>query len=191
MDRMRTLTTIALVLFVGGFARADETIDNPEFASWAKFKNGTTVTIKTTSEFSGMSTESVQTVKLVDSSADKLVLETAISMTVAGMKVDVPAMKRDVPKTLTLTDEAKKAKAEAEKAQTEAKSEDGSETLTIGGTSLKCKWRRTKINIMGNETDSKIWTSDEVPGGTVKMESTTGGAVSVKTKFEMTEFKKG
>ena len=44
---------------------------------------------------------------------------------------------------------------------------------------------------MGIDTDSKIWTSDDVPGGTVKMESSTSGAMPVKTKFEVTEFKKG
>jgi hypothetical protein len=191
MVRTRTLTTIMLVLFSGALARADETIDNPEFAGWSKFKTGTSVTIKTTVEFNGMASETVQTIKLVEASADKLVLETATSMNVGGMKVELPAMKRDVPKTLTLTDEAKKAKADAEKAQTEAKSEDGSETLTVSGAQYKCKWRRSKITIMGNDTDTKIWTSDDVPGGTVKMESTVGGAMSVKTKFEVTEIKKG
>ncbi len=191
MDRFRLVATIVFVGFAGALARADETIDNPEFASWSKFKTGTLLTIRTTTEFNGMATESVQKIKLVEASADKLVLETAISMKVGGMTVDVPPMKRDVPKTLTLTDEAKKAKADAEKAETDAKSEDGSETLTVGGAKIKCKWRRTKITIMGNDTETKIWTSEEVPGGTVKMESATGGAMSVKTKFEVTEFKKG
>jgi hypothetical protein len=191
MRATRSLTMMAVVLFSGAFARADETIDNPEFASWSKFKTGTSITIKIASEFGGMVSESVQMVKLIEATADKLVLETAITMTVAGTKIEVPPMKRDVPKKVTITDEVKKARADAEKAQAEAKSEDGTETLTVSGDKFKCKWHRTKITIMGNETDTKIWTSEEVPGGTVKMESTTGGAMSVKTKFEVTDFKKG
>jgi len=187
----RNLMLMTFILLPAAIASADETIDNPEFANWSKFKPGTSVTIKTVNEFSGMSTESTMKTTLLEVGADKIVVETAISMTVSGMKIDNPPMKRDIAKTITLTDEYKKAKAEAEKHKADVKTEEGTETLTIGGVECKCKWQRSKISIMGNDVESKIWTCDDVPGITVKMESTTSGAASVKTKFEVTEFKKG
>jgi hypothetical protein len=181
-------TVAAILVLSPAVVRADETIDNPEFASWSKFKVGTSITIKSITEFGGMSTESQQVVKLVEATADKLVLDTAGSTTVAGMKIDIPAMKREIAKTITLTVDLKKAKADAEKLPPDAKTEEGAETLTMGGAQFKCKWRRTQITIMGNATDTKIWTSDDVPGGTLKMESSTGGAMTVKTKFEVSAF---
>ncbi len=187
----RSLFAAAIILFSGAVAAADETIDNPEFASWSKFKAGTSVTFKTVSEFAGMSSETVSKVTLLEFGSDKLVIETASTTNIAGMKVDVPPMKREITKTITLPDAAAKAKAEAEKQKSEAKTEEGTETLKIGGVDCKCKWHRVKLSIMGNESDSKIWTCDDVPGGTVKMESTVSGMMTVKTKFEVTEFKKG
>ena len=181
----------ALVVMPAAMVRADETIDNPEFANWSKFKAGTSVTMKTVSEVSGMSNESTLKTTLLEVGSDKVVVETAISMTVGGMKIDVPPMKRDIAKTITVTDDYKKAKAEAEKQKANVKTEEGTETLTIGGVECKCKWTHSKISVMGSDVDSKIWTCDDVPGVTVKMESTTSGTVSVKSKFEVTEFKKG
>jgi hypothetical protein len=191
MRIMRNLLVTLFILAPAAIASADETIDNPEFANWSKFKPGTSVTIKTVTEFNGMSTESTAKTTLLEVGSDKIVIETAISMTVNGMKIDVPAMKRDVTKTITLTDEYKKAKAEAEKQQAQVKTEEGTETLTIGGVECKCKWRRSKISTMGSDVESKIWMCDDVPGVTVKMESSTSGATPVKTKYEVTEFKKG
>ncbi len=181
----------ALVVVPAANVCADETIANPEFAMWSKFKAGTSVTMKSVSEFSGMSTQSTMKTTILEVGSDKIVVETAISTTVNGMKIDNPPMKREIAKTITVTDDYKKAKAEAEKQKADVKTEEGTETLTIGGVECKCKWTRTKISVMGNDVDSKIWTCDDVPGLTVKMESSSSGAASVKTKFEVIEFKKG
>ena len=45
---------------------AQDKVDNPEFANWAKFKKGTSVTMKSVSSFNNMSSEVTITSTLVE-----------------------------------------------------------------------------------------------------------------------------
>ena len=49
---------------------------------------------------------------------------------------------------------------------------------------------KTTIDVMGMKTESKTWTSDDVPGGVVKMITKTSGATPATITLEVTEFKK-
>ena len=68
------------------FSPAQEKIDNPEFASWSKFKKGTSVTLKTSTDAGGMKTESTVTTTLVESGADNHVVETTVVSKFNGME---------------------------------------------------------------------------------------------------------
>jgi len=166
-------------------AMADGTIDNPEYASWSKFELGTWLTVKMMMESTDMSHESMQIVKLLEVGSDNLVLETDMTMTIAGRKTHA-TVKRDVPKTHAPPSDDHKADA----AKPAVKLEEGSETLTVGGAEYKCKWKHTKVSVNGKETDMKTWHCDEVPGGMLKMETTTGAAGAIKTRVDVLEFKK-
>lgn len=63
------------------------------------------------------------------------------------------------------------------------------ETLDIGGTKITCKVVETKMDANGKTITSKSWTSDQVPGGTVKRMSDMMGSMQVLQ--ELVEFKRG
>ena len=63
------------------------------------------------------------------------------------------------------------------------------ETLTVGTMKINCKVTQTKMKMGDKAMTSKSWTSDQVPGGTVKMMSGQTGAM--QTTMELVEFTRG
>ncbi|MCW8133731.1 MAG: hypothetical protein KIS92_25520 [Planctomycetota bacterium] len=155
----------ALVL-MAGVVRA-ETIDNPEYQNWSKFKAGTWVTYKQSTDVAGNKSVSETTIKLLEVTAEKCVLETGVKMEVAGQKIEQPAMKRDVP--------AKLEKVNTPVQQTETKDapkpKEGTDTVTVSGNELKCKTVEVEYEAQGQKGTSKSWVSDDVPGMMVKSEN--------------------
>jgi hypothetical protein len=186
--RLSRLCAVAAILAIWSApaAAADETIPNPEFASWSKFKKGASVTLKSVNEFNKMKTESVVTMTLVEVGADKLVLETVAVTKINGMEIKSPPVKRDVPKTFTIPKVDPKDVPKVEKPKTE----EGTETLKVGGVEVKAKWYKTTFEVMGTKTEATNWTSDEIPGGLVKSVTKSTGAAAATFTMEVTEFKK-
>jgi hypothetical protein len=182
------LATAVLLALATGRASAQETVDNPEFASWSKFKPGTSITVKSTTVAAGMTSEATMTITLVEVGTDKVVLETSGVTKAMGMEFKLPASKRESPKTITLPKDVKKPPAPG--AKPEGTYEDGTETVKAAGTEFKTKWYKTKTEADGVTTEGKIWISDDVPTTVVKMESKSSGAATAETKFELLEFKK-
>ncbi|HJZ58804.1 MAG TPA: hypothetical protein VKE74_27930 [Gemmataceae bacterium] len=182
------ISSAVVVLVLAAPARGQETINNPEFASWSKFKPGTSVTMKTSTAAADFKTESTIKNTLVEVGTDKLVIETTVTMTVNGMEMKNPPMKREVPKQITIPAGAPKPPEPGKKP--EGTVEEGTETLKIAGAEYKTKWYKTKNTIEGNTTEAKVWLSDDVPGTLVKLDSTTTGMVNVMLKMELAEFKK-
>ena len=60
--------------------------------------------------------------------------------------------------------------------------DEGTETIKVGGSDVKSKWYKYKSENDGMTTQAQSWSSDDVPGGFVKLVSKTTG----KSKFEMT-----
>ncbi len=114
-----------------------------------------------------------------------MAIETVLK--VAGMEFKTP-FKRDVPKKVTVP--VPDVKVNPKVKLPDVKTETGTETLKFAGLELKTKWTATKIEVMGTTTEAKAWTSDDVPGMIVKVESTTKGAVATSTKIDLIEFKK-
>jgi hypothetical protein len=188
MMRLTRFAAVAAVLALAGPAAAQDKFDNPEFASWAKFKKGTSVTLKSTSELMGMTTEVLLTTTLVEIGADKLVVETATVAKVNGMEFKTPATKRDVMKTFTLPKGVKKEEAAAGKPP--GTTEEGTETLKVAGVEVKTKWYKYAAEVDKVKSEGKTWMSDDMPGLLVKSEMTITGAFASKTKMEVIEFKK-
>ena len=167
------LTVVAIILSTVATAGAE---DNPEYKSWSGFKAGAWVKFKMVSESSGAKTELEQTVKLVEMTNAKAVVETGMVM--AGNKL--PAQKREIPAKITL---------EAAKAPKAPKPAEGDEDIDVGGKKVKAHWIESTTDIGGNKTVAKVWQAKGVPGGTVKMEARTTGAVTAKTSMVATEWK--
>lgn len=155
-----TFYVAVLSLFASSTFAGD--IDNPMYKNWSAFKVGTWVKSTSVTEASGMKTEMETTSKLVELTAAKAVVEVTMSMTMMGNKTDMPARKDEIPAKIP------DATATAEK---KPDVKEGNEDLDVGGKKVKTKWIET--NVSG--TKSKVWTSNDVPGTLVKMDSETPG----------------
>jgi hypothetical protein len=139
---------------------------------WADFKAGSWVSMKTTVNGPAkMVTESKTT--LVEKNAAKAVLEIETSM--MGNKT----------KTRTEMALGGKATQAAEVKQLAS----GTETITVAGKSLACKWTEFELNSGGMKGTTKTWTSDAVPGGMVKsVTKSTMGQMKSETVSEVVAF---
>ena len=171
------LAVVAILLSTVATAGADA--DNPEYQRWSGFKAGAWVKFKMVSEAGGAKTEVEQTVKLVELTPAKAVVE--IGMVTGGNKL--PAQKREIPAKLK-TEAAKDAKAPKA-----SKPAEGNEDIDVGGKKVKAHWVESTTETGGNTTVAKVWQAKGVPGGTVKMEARTTGAVTSKTSMLATEWK--
>jgi hypothetical protein len=178
---MKTFLAVAAIV-LSTVAVADAQMDNPEYKSWSGFKAGAWVKFKMVSEASGVKTEIEQTVKLVELTNAKAVVETGMVM--AGNKI--PAQKREIPAKITI--EATKD-AKAPKDVKVSKPAEGDQEIDVGGKKVKAHWVESTTETGGYKTLAKIWQAKGVPGGTVKMEATTTGAVTSKTLMVATEWK--
>jgi hypothetical protein len=186
--RLRPFTSVAVLLLAVGVANAQEKVDNPEFASWSKFKKGTSVTMKSASTAAGNTSEILITTTLVEVGTDKLVVETSSVIKVNGMEIKSPGQKREIMKTVEIPKGVKPEDFKGGKPP--GAFEDGTETVKISGGEYKTKWFKTKVEAGGNKTETKMWMSDEVPGMMVKMEANSTGAFASSTKMEVIEIKK-
>ena len=171
------LAVVAILLSTVATAGAD--VDNPEYQRWSGFKAGAWVKFKMVSEAGGAKTEVEQTVKLVELTPAKAVVE--IGMVTGGNKF--PAQKREIPAKIQT--EAAKAPKDAKA----SKAAEGSEDIDVGGKKVKAHWVESTTETGGNTTVAKVWQAKGVPGGTVKMEARTTGAVTSKTSMVATEWK--
>src|SRR5512146_2882612 len=88
----RVLLTVLVILSSGTVAMAEQ-IDNPQYASWSKFKPGTSITRKAEVDVNGQKMATETTTTLVEVTPEKAVIENKTSM--PGM--DMPGQKMDIP----------------------------------------------------------------------------------------------
>jgi hypothetical protein len=144
----RPLLAFALAAALPALAMA-ESIENPSYTYWSKFKVGTSVTLKGTANGKDMT----MIEKLVDVTADKCVVE--MTSTIGDKKV--PVMKRDVERELTDEDAIKTYKEETAHSTTE--------TITTPAGTFTCKEYTVENDDVGK---MEVWVSEDVPGGDVK-----------------------
>lgn len=184
------LRALVLAAAIAAPAAAQDTVDNPVYASWAKFKPKTAVVLKSVATTSIMGNESKTeteiTYTLTELTDEKAVIEMTSVTKVMGNEIKSPAIKlshlKKVPKP------APAVPPEGQKAA--PKPEEGTETVKVGGTEYKAKWMKVKSSANGNESESKTWTSDEIPGTMLKSETTITGTFSTKSVMEVIEVKK-
>ena len=170
--RVRTIAA-AMALFLctaGAFAA------NPAYDSWASHKPGTMVVMKGGTEASGMKTEMEQTYTLKEVTPEKVTIEMKNSMMVMGNKTDMPATTMEIPSGGAATPAPTPAPATPA-----ADTKTSEETVTIDGKDYKATCTETKMDQNGMKSDSKIWTSPDMPGMTVKMETKTEGQMASTT----------
>jgi hypothetical protein len=188
MHRMMSLLSLGCGMVLCAQVYAGQ-VENPQYKDWARFKPGTSTTMAMTSDMGGQSSKSETRTTLKEVNDDKLVVETVTSMEAAGQKMDMPAQSMEIKKMMDEMPAAPPAAqppADAPKADVKT----SEESVTVGGGTFKAKVAETSMDVAGSKTTSKTWTSEEVPGGIVKMESTMDGAMKGTTKMELTKFDK-
>jgi hypothetical protein len=176
----------ACVVACGSVAFAEQ-IDNPAYTAWAKFKPGTSVTTKTetVSKMGGTENkmEMTTTTKLVDLKPDEATIEMTTQMKMGG--ADMPASTTPPQKIPAKIDKPADAGGTAPKVD----KKEGTDKVEVGGKTYNTKTVETTTDANGMKTTAKVWQSDEVPGGMVKMESTTTGAMESTSKMTLVDVK--
>lgn len=141
---------------------------------WTSFKVGSFAKLKTSTDMevggNKMKSEStmVQTLKALD--ADSYTLETEMIIP------NVPPQKSETKIPLKGPEGAK---TDGPKPKT------GSEDVEVAGKKFKCTTTEMETDAGGTKMTTKVWTSDEVPGGTVKSVSK---SATMTSTTELVEF---
>jgi hypothetical protein len=176
---------LGLLLVIGAApARGADQVDNPQYQAWSKFAVGSSQTLA--GEMGGndantpkMTMESTR--KLVEKTDDHVVLEVTATVSIMGQQHTAPARKVTVP-----------AKAE----QQDLKS-IGSEDVQAAGKTFSCKVFEMSLKDVAAQRPgggprgggaatapqgkAKVWISDDVPGGLVKIQVDTPQGTMTQT----------
>jgi hypothetical protein len=184
--KLALFASVCAFVLACGAVRAD---DNPAYTSWAKFKPGTSTTMAMASDAGGQTSKTETKTTLKEVTADKVVVEVAMSMEAGGQKMDMPAQTMEYKKVMDAapaTPDAPKDQPNMPKPETKT----SEESVTVAAGTFKTKCTESKMKMGEMNTVSNVWTSDEVPGGMVKMEATTDGSMKSKTTSELKAFDK-
>jgi hypothetical protein len=172
----------------GPVAAPGERIDNPQYASWAKFPVGTVTVVRTTSETEGVEGKTVTTTttRLLELTPDAVKLETQTkSRRYDGYEESNPPNTTALPAALQLPPGVKKEDIE----KPAVKGEEGEESVTVGGRQYAARWYKNKDRNEGGEVSVTTWVSPDVPGRLLKSVSRTSGVKKLVT-VELIELKR-
>ncbi|MBI3269686.1 MAG: hypothetical protein HYZ53_11740 [Planctomycetes bacterium] len=154
---------------------------------WGSFKPGSWVQtrLRTVVEADGKKRETVLTAKstLKEVTATEAVVESEVEMSIVegGKENKRPGQKQTVRWPL------KPEKGVAPKDEG-TKQESGEDVIPLLGKPCPCKWTKVVSEAAGSKTVAKTWTSDAVPGFTVRMESKTEGKEKIESTTEVVGF---
>lgn len=144
---------------------------------WDAWAEGSWVEFKTESETAGQVSVTSTKQTLVKKDAEEITVKVEGKM-VKPAAMDYPASEMKIPRLGkgampgTATGDAKVLK-------------QGEEELEIGGKKVKCKWVELEMTMGAGKGTQKVWTSDQVPGATVKSLTTSD---MVKSTLMVTAF---
>jgi hypothetical protein len=183
MQRLRLdILSLAVVLALAAPAAAD-TVDNPQYKEWAQWREGATVTTRTESIVDGaVQVVNIQTQTLKKLSAEKAVVEILMVTEAAGHTMKTPPQTMDIVAKFPKVNYTPPPTEKSDTPEVKYKESKGRETLTIKGKKVDCEWHMIE---MEGGMSTKTWTSKQIPGGVVKMESRSPQASSnlVVTEF--------
>lgn len=153
-----------------------ELADNPEYASWARFKPGTQIG-STTVRGVDRTVFARGSSKLLEITPEQAVVELTISTFVDGKEETSP------PRQVTIPARVPKARVGPPKFDT-----SGQEEFTIGDRTIKATWYRSEVKNPRGEVVliRQRWESDDVPGRIVKTLTQTMGARAVISETQLT-----
>jgi hypothetical protein len=177
--------SLGLSLVAGQVARAaEEQVENPAYKSWKAQKPGTTVTLESSSAVAGQSFKSEIVQKLVEVTPEAATVEMTTKINIAGAPPQQP-QKVKIPAKV---DKSKGTPGQLPPGVKGEMKDKGTEKVTVAGKAYSCKVYEFTGESNGIKTTGKTWTSEEMPGGMVKLESTSNvGGNDAKTTMEVTK----
>ncbi len=147
-------------------------VDNPHYLAWAKYRAGTQVQLDMNIHSGGQQMTTTVTMTL-----NEITPERAVVQSVA--KRNVPEVPEEESHVQLHTFDAKVHQSEAERAMLPAGAEGetkeiGTENVEAAGETYETHVREFTGTVRTVPATSTQWRSDNVPGGLVKMESSTG-----------------
>jgi len=192
---LRGLLLIGIFSFITtGTARAqEERVANPFYKFWASSKPGSTAVHLEQTKLSGPEGKLVPdgvdekrvTYKLVSVNDNRAVVEMVVTEQDFLGYVQAAPTRHIYP--------AKWKKSSLERIYLEEGGNTGEDTVKVGGKEIKCKTLTGTIKGQGGEqTEFKVWLSDDVPGTIVKQVRTSRqkGEVIAETTITLQSFKK-
>lgn len=180
---MRRISLVALaMMFAIGFSVRAEQIENPSYKNWAKFKPGSSHTMKGTTTAMGQNIDTEVVTVLKEVTDDKVVLEIAATVNMGGNAMPQPKQTQEVKKMVE--------KGDPNVTDPDAYAKATEEDVKIGDTTYKCKLVETTKTQGGTTMKMKAWMCEEVPGGVVKLDGKGEGEMAISMNMQMTACEK-
>jgi len=142
----------------GEKAEEKKKIDNPAYQAWSEFREGAFAEFTSTSKVEDMTMETTVRMTLLEITDDKAVVETTVSVTVQGNKIEQPGIKMELS-----------AEIDADDADKSKELEKGKETITVGEEKFKTEWVKKELESGDDKIITTTWSNDDIPGECVKM----------------------
>ncbi len=155
--------------------------ENFDYTRWAKFKPGTVIVVRTTTEKEGHPDKSVEvaTSTLISLTEEEAVVESSQQGTRHdGLNLDTRPLKLPVKRYFYLQEETKPNDSKGERM----------EQVTVAGKTYQARVVTGKSSCEAGEVATTVWASDDVPGGLLKS-ITRIPATGKKTTVELVELK--
>lgn len=181
------LTTFLSILFtMNSVAISEDKVENPIYTAWSSFKLQTSVKYKNTNKIKVMgmeiTSESDLTMKLVELTNDKVVIETGTLSKINGQEYQSPLTKQEYPRMIALKPGQKKADV----AKPDGVFEEGKEKIKVAAGEYETTWNKSKVEDRVLQT----WISATVPGTLVKTVTTIGGETPGTNVLELVQVTK-
>ncbi|MBI5722843.1 MAG: hypothetical protein HZA50_02710 [Planctomycetes bacterium] len=188
MEKLKNIAfyagVLAALLYPASPARSaeEEYVDNPDYAGWAKFKPGDFVKTRVVTlwhDAGDQAATTEETTKLVSVDKDKVVVEITTTKTVDDN------VQKQPPVTQTFS-------AKVPKDSLPEFKDAGAQSVQIGTKDFNCTIRQVLIRTGKDRQEEigKVWISDKMPGGAVKVEAINTKNICLKVvEGEVVEFK--
>ena len=161
-------------------AAADgEMVDNPQYATWSSFQVGAMAKMSMVTTAGGQQIVEMVTTQTLTSLDDTMaVVSMQTSMVAGGQTIEQPAIEVEVLAQVP-------ASTQQPPGDVEPEIEQGEETIDVPAGTFACQRTTVTVTMTVNDQEftsvSTTWTSDQVPGGQVKMVAVTNSQMGEQT----------
>jgi hypothetical protein len=172
---------LLIVIAIAFSASAANAQTNPDYASWARYDLGTTVTTRQTSETAGQVSKMTILRKLVEKTPQKVVIEIELRPDPFNGQTVPPLISKIEVKSQLEPQRGRGARGSNQQVT------ETQEMITVAGKQYQAKVTETVQKETGQTLTTKTWTHPEFPGLTLKSTQRMDGPVKSETNIEATE----